>query len=60
VRRSDVRPTGEQREIDATDLDALSQDGPDGDPVTATADLLDRVMAEDDANDPYLADYRCP
>ncbi len=25
--------------------------------VTATAELVDRVMAEDDANDPYLASY---
>ena len=26
--------------------------------VTATAELVDRVMAEDDANDPYLASYQ--
>jgi hypothetical protein len=28
------------------------------DTVFATADLLDKIMAEDDANDPYLADYQ--
>ena len=26
--------------------------------VVATADLVDRIMAEDDANDPYLASYQ--
>jgi hypothetical protein len=28
------------------------------DTVYTTADVLDRVMAEDDANDPYLADLQ--
>jgi hypothetical protein len=26
--------------------------------VFATADLLDKIMAEDDANDPFLAGYQ--
>ena len=28
------------------------------DPVLTTAEMLDQVMAEDDANDPYLADLQ--
>ena len=28
------------------------------DTVAATADLVDRVMAEDDARDPYLEEYQ--
>lgn len=28
------------------------------DTVYATAELLDKVMADDDANDPFLADYQ--
>jgi len=28
------------------------------DSIRATAELVDRVMAEDDANDPHLAEYQ--
>lgn len=28
------------------------------DSICAAAELVDRVMAEDDANDPYLAEYQ--
>jgi hypothetical protein len=35
-------------------LQALLGDGA----VVTTAEMLDTVMAEDDANDPYLADYQ--
>jgi hypothetical protein len=35
-------------------LRALLED----DTIQATAELVDRVMAEDDANDPYLAEYQ--
>jgi hypothetical protein len=30
----------------------------DGGAACATAELVDRVMAEDDANDPHLAEYQ--
>jgi hypothetical protein len=30
----------------------------DGETVLATAELVDRVMADDDAKDPYLQEYQ--
>ena len=30
----------------------------EGDTILATAEMVDRVMAEDDANDPHLAEYQ--